>query len=123
MIRSSLSPLAKSVLKWRPKTSIQSLSILNAKDFSATSRSSVYDKITFIGAGKMAQALISPLIKSDIQPPEKICVYDVSVPTMISVSDEFDGKIETSNSISDAVGSADLIVLAVKPQNVCKVRL
>jgi pyrroline-5-carboxylate reductase len=122
MIRSSLFPLTKSLLKWHPKTCIKPLSLLSFNNFSTDSSGSVYDKITFIGAGKMAQALISPLIESNIQPPEKICVYDVSVPTMKSITDEFDGKIETSDSVSHAVGNADLIVMAVKPQNVCKVR-
>ena len=69
----------------------------------------------------MAQALISPLLESEIQPPEKICVYDVSVSAMKSIRSDFNSSIKTSSSVSDAVENADLIVMAVKPQNVCNV--
>jgi pyrroline-5-carboxylate reductase len=81
----------------------------------------VYEKITFIGAGKMAQALIHPLIETNIQPAENITIYDVSNSTMQGISQEYNGKIQMSPSIPKAVEGADLIVMAVKPQNVDKV--
>ncbi len=62
-----------------------------------------------------------PLIETNLQPAERINVYDVHVPTMKKIHDEYDGKINTSESIPDAIQNSDLIVLAVKPQNVCKV--
>ncbi len=62
-----------------------------------------------------------PLVETNLQPAEHINVYDVHVPTMKRIRDEYDGKINTSESISDAIQNSDLIVLAVKPQNVCKV--
>jgi Pyrroline-5-carboxylate reductase len=52
----------------------------------------VYEKMTFIGAGKMAQALIHPLIQTNIQPAEKITIYDVCNSTMKSISEEYGGK-------------------------------
>jgi len=87
---------------------------------SSTNDSGVYDKISFIGAGTMAQALISPLVNTSIQPADKITVYDVSTKTLKSISNEYP-NINISESIPEAVENSDLIVLAVKPQNVCKV--
>ncbi len=80
----------------------------------------VYDKIAFIGAGKMAQALISPLVNTSIQPEENISIYDVSISTMNQIQNDYP-KIQLSKSIPDAIEGSDLIILAVKPQNVCKV--
>jgi len=86
---------------------------------SATSveASSIFDKITFIGTGKMAQAMIDPLITNGFQPAEKISVYDVSTKSMEDIKSRFP-DIQTSESISEAVHEAECIVLAVKPQNV-----
>lgn len=84
----------------------------------STKRESVYDKISFIGVGKMAGALLSPLVETSIQPAEKISVYDVSASAIDHIVKEHDGRLKTSASIPDAVDGADLIVVAVKPQSV-----
>ena len=60
---------------------------------------STYDKVAFIGAGKMAQAMIKPLINTKIQSEEKIAIYDVSTSTTKSVTKEFP-KIQVAQSIS-----------------------
>jgi len=77
--------------------------------------------MTFIGAGKMAQALIHPLVSSNLQPAENITIYDVSNSTMDSIQQEFGGRIRASKSIPEALEGADMVVMAVKPQNLCKV--
>lgn len=69
----------------------------------------------------MAQALIHPLVSTNLQPVEDITIFDVSSTVMKSISEEFDGKINTSKSISEAIEGADMVVMAVKPQNLCKV--
>jgi pyrroline-5-carboxylate reductase len=86
---------------------------------SATSDTSsgIFDKITFIGTGKMAQAMIDPLITNGFQPAEKVSVYDVSTKSMEDIESRFPG-IQTSESIGEAVHAAECIVLAVKPQNI-----
>lgn len=68
----------------------------------------------------MAQAMISPLIDTKVQPAEEITVYDVSTNAMDHVSSSYPG-IGVAQTIPDCVADADLIVLAVKPQNVNKV--
>jgi len=65
--------------------------------------------------------MISPLIGTHIQPAEQITIYDLSDSTMDSISKQYDGKIQTSQSIAQAVDGANLIVMAVKPQNTGKV--
>jgi len=80
----------------------------------------LYEKIAFIGAGKMSQAMISPLVKSGIQPASCVSVYDVSTTAIRQVSEGHPGVIG-AQSIVDCVSGADLIVMAIKPQNVDKV--
>ena len=49
-------------------------------------------------------------------PAERVSIYDVSNKTMDRISKQHEG-IQTSTSIPDAISDADLIVMAVKPQN------
>eukprot|EP00536_Pseudo-nitzschia_multiseries_P001592 jgi/Psemu1/181511/e_gw1.20.106.1 len=88
-----------------------------ASDAGTKSANNMFDKITFIGTGKMAQAMIDPLIANGFQEAENVAVYDVSTKSMENMKSKFPG-IQTSESIGEAVNDADCIVLAVKPQNV-----
>ena len=83
----------------------------------STDVTGMYDKITFLGAGKMAYAMIAPLVKKGYQPESKVCVYDVSTSAMESMKENFP-TIQLAESITAAVDGSDLIVLAVKPQNI-----
>jgi len=60
--------------------------------------------------------MINPLIRKG-QPQERVTVYDVSTKAMKEVQKTFP-NIQTAQSIGDAVTDADMIVLAVKPQNI-----
>ena len=64
--------------------------------------------------------MITPIINDGIVKSENVCIYDVSNKTMDRIAKQHPG-IRTSSSIPDAVTDADLIVLAVKPQNCPKV--
>jgi pyrroline-5-carboxylate reductase len=77
----------------------------------------MFDKMAFIGTGKMAQAMINPLIKNGHQPEDKIAVYDVSTAAMKSMKKKFP-NIQTAKTIAEVVTGADMIVCAVKPQNI-----
>lgn len=68
----------------------------------------------------MAQAMIAPLIRQNLQSPSSICAFDVSEQALKRIGDLYPG-IRTANSIPNAVQDANLIVYAVKPQNVGKV--
>lgn len=77
----------------------------------------MFDKVAFIGSGRMAQAMIEPLIKQGYQPADKVAIYDVSNESMQMVKSKFP-DVQTTQSITEAVTDADLIVCAVKPQNI-----
>ena len=78
--------------------------------------SNVFDKITFIGTGKMSQAMISPLIGQRLQTPESITAYDVSENALAKVKSLYPG-VRTADSIPEAISDSNLIVYGVKPQN------
>ena len=78
--------------------------------------SGVFNKIACVGAGMMAQAFIEPMIAGKVQPPEKVAVFDVNLSTMQSITETYRG-ISVSESIHECVKDADLVICAVKPQN------
>ena len=80
----------------------------------------VFSKISFIGTGKMAQAMIAPLITQKLQTPASINAFDLSDEALKRLQELYPG-VQVSNSIQDSVEGANLIVYAVKPQNVSKV--
>jgi pyrroline-5-carboxylate reductase len=86
----------------------------------STSTSNIFDKITFIGTGKMGQAMLSPLITQNLQSPSSMTVYDVSESALRRVEELYPG-VKASSSIPDAIADSNLIVYGVKPQNVSKV--
>jgi pyrroline-5-carboxylate reductase len=79
-----------------------------------------FDKISFIGCGKMAEAMIAPLIATGFQASKDIAIYDVSTNAMQRFQEQYE-DIQLCESIPDCVDGADLIVAAIKPQNCCKV--
>jgi pyrroline-5-carboxylate reductase len=74
-----------------------------------------FHKIACIGTGKMAQAVLKPLVLTGLQPPEKVSVFDVSMNTMEQVQEDL--GVNISDNIGDCMDGADLVICAVKPQN------
>jgi len=64
----------------------------------------------------MAQAMVKPLVSTGLMKASDISVFDVSKATLEHIQTQNEG-IRVSQSISDAVNDAELIVCAVKPQN------
>jgi len=75
----------------------------------------VFDKISFIGSGMMAQAVMEPLITNKLQPANQIMVFDVNFSTMQKL--EAQHGVQCAESIKELVDDSDLIICAVKPQN------
>jgi ornithine cyclodeaminase/alanine dehydrogenase-like protein (mu-crystallin family) len=60
----------------------------------------IFDKVGFIGVGKMAQAMIEPMIKSGLQPASQIAIYDVSTTLMNKAARTYSG-IQTTQSAKE----------------------
>ena len=72
-------------------------------------------KISFIGGGNMAQALISGLLGCGV-PPELITVADPSEQVRQQLADKGMNTVDPTADAKAAVVDADVVVLAVKPQ-------
>jgi len=108
--RSSTLPFQQQSASWLSTTTTTS---------DDTNKNGMYNKIAIIGAGKMSQAMLSPLVLNGMQPVQNISIFDVSTSAMKNVQKRFPG-IQTAQSIADAAGDADLVILGVKPQNINK---
>jgi len=72
--------------------------------------------IGFIGAGNMAEALIRGLLNSGRATPQRLAAFDVRSERLEYLNRELGiGKVPANLEL---VASADVLVLAVKPQNV-----
>ncbi len=69
--------------------------------------------ITFIGGGNMAEALISGLTQSGHN-NQHICVSDINESRLNDLHQRYDVTINSNNA--SAISSADILLLAVKPQ-------
>jgi pyrroline-5-carboxylate reductase len=69
--------------------------------------------ISFIGGGNMARSLIGGLI-ADGRNPATIWVSDTNDEQLLNLQQQF--QVHTSRSNSEAIDSADILILAVKPQ-------
>jgi len=75
--------------------------------------------IVFIGAGNMAEALIRGLLVNQVASPQQIIATDVRPDRLAALQKQFGIRIESDNA--QAARAADLIVLAVKPQQMSAV--
>lgn len=76
-------------------------------------------KISFIGGGKMAEAMISGILANGISKPTDIYVADPLESRRKQLSNSHGISVTTDNL--DAVGHGTLIVLAIKPQTLSEV--
>lgn len=75
----------------------------------------MFTKIACIGTGKMAQAVMEPMIAQGVQSADGFTVYDVSMPAMEAVHTLL--KVQKATSLQTCVQDADLVLCCVKPQN------
>ena len=69
-------------------------------------------KISFLGGGNMAGALIGGAVGSGTLKPEEICVYDINDAALSRLSGL---GVTTTGDLSRAVDCCDMLLLAVKP--------
>jgi pyrroline-5-carboxylate reductase len=70
-------------------------------------------KVVFIGAGNMAEAILSGMVAAEFCAPEKIVMTDVRPERLSVLEKEYGVNTSTQNSV---VKNAEIVVLAVKPQ-------
>jgi pyrroline-5-carboxylate reductase len=75
--------------------------------------------IAFIGAGNMGEALIRGLLAAKTVTPSQLVAADVRMERLEEFEDEFGIRVTTDNA--QAAGAAEIVVLAVKPQQVSDV--
>lgn len=71
-------------------------------------------KVLFIGAGNMAQAIISGITQQKIINTNDIYIYEINKQTADAVVEKY--NIEKYKSIDSDMSKFDMIILAVKPQ-------
>lgn len=70
--------------------------------------------VAFIGGGNMTSSLIGGLLQTGYQ-PNKVWVSDPHQEKLVKLATQY--KIHTSEHNSEALAQADVVVFAVKPQN------
>ncbi len=76
-------------------------------------------RIAFIGGGSMGEAMVNCLLTGKVVASQDIVVSDISPLRRELLSREY--RVSTFADNSKAVANADLIILAVKPQNLVEV--
>ncbi len=76
-------------------------------------------KIAFIGGGNMGRAMLSAILDRNLSTPGDITVSDVSAARLNHLEREF--GVRTTGSNLEAIARAEIVVLAVKPQNLDEV--
>lgn len=76
-------------------------------------------KIAFIGGGNMGEAILAAVLGKKLSAPADISVSDVSEPRRQYLKKQYGVAVTESNK--EAVDGKDIVVLAVKPQNLPEV--
>lgn len=71
------------------------------------------EKIGFIGAGRMAEALVKGILNANLSSADKIIAGDVDEKRCQTLENE--SKIKTTKENKKVVSESDIIILAVKP--------
>ena len=72
-------------------------------------------KLSFIGGGAMAEAIIRGVLSASLAKPEDIYVGEISESRCRYLTDEY--RIYAAPNNAKAAANGDLVVLSVKPQN------
>jgi pyrroline-5-carboxylate reductase len=80
--------------------------------------SSINKNIAILGTGNMGTSLLLGILKAKLTPAKKITACDINEEKLKSLADRLD--IRTTTSATDAVQSADVVLMCVKPLTVPK---
>ena len=72
------------------------------------------EKIGFLGAGNMAEALIKGITSDGLFQPEDVFISDISSDRLLHMAKEYGVTVAKDNS--ELVSKVDILVLSVKPQ-------
>jgi pyrroline-5-carboxylate reductase len=81
-----------------------------------TISSPLASKMCVLGGGQMCEAILAALLTKQIQPAEKIVVYDVNEKRLAYLRERY--GVLTSSTAQGAAQDSEVAILAVKPQNV-----
>ena len=73
------------------------------------------DRIGFIGAGKMAGAMVAAILRAKLTEPAQIICSDVADQARQKITQQFAVRVTDDNR--QVLENSDVVVLAVKPQN------
>jgi len=76
-------------------------------------------KIAFIGGGNMGEAMLAAILEKGLSTPEAVCIGDVREERRNYLNNKY--GVVTSENNREVAGSGDIVVLAVKPQNLAEV--
>ena len=76
-------------------------------------------KLAFVGGGTMAEAMVERLIARGVATPEQVNVVDISRARRELLKERY--RVATHEAASECVCGANVVVLAVKPQDLEKV--
>ena len=76
-------------------------------------------KIAFIGGGNMGEAILAAVLNKGLATPQAISVSDISPARRQHLGQEYGVIVTESNK--EAVSGKDIVVLAIKPQNLAEV--
>lgn len=82
-------------------------------------KAKINKSIGVIGCGNMGGAIVRSLINAKIIPLHKIYVFDIDAKKV----KQFKNKVIVSQSVENVVRNAEIVILAVKPQNCADVTL
>ena len=71
--------------------------------------------IGIIGCGNMGSAILSGLLRNHIAKSDQVCVYDSILSKMAALSKKF--RVRKAKSNSDLVRRVQIVLLAIKPQD------
>ncbi|WZL73936.1 pyrroline-5-carboxylate reductase [Clostridiaceae bacterium 35-E11] len=70
-------------------------------------------RISFIGGGNMGGAILGGILHANLMAPENIVVSDVNEKNLAFLADTY--KVKTTKNNQEAAKTADILILAVKP--------